>query len=79
MCVCVCLAGVTALGLHRIVAKVGLANAPSRQLFRSLGFLLESTSEVFQEETLALVDPPAALFATLHTEARTADAIDCVS
>jgi len=77
-----CTPGVEHLGLRRIVAKIGLANEPSRKLFRSLGFVHESTAEIFQEETLALAVPangalPAACQA-LETVVRTAAAPDHV-
>jgi len=77
-----CISGVEHLGLRRIVAKIGLANEPSRKLFRSLGFVHESTADIFQEETLALAIPadgalPAACQA-LETVVSTAAAPDHV-
>ena len=67
------------LGLVRFVAKIGLGNAPSRQLFRSLGFVHESTAEVFQEETLVLLNPSPAVFAAVTTVRTRAAPDDCVS
>eukprot|EP01134_Creolimax_fragrantissima_P007972 CFRG7972T1 len=42
------------LGITKFVAKIGLKNDPSIRLFRSLLFVQESVSEVFQEVTMVL-------------------------
>ena len=46
---------VSQLNIPRIEAKIGLSNAPSRALFRSLHFVPVSESAVFQEATVELV------------------------
>lgn len=44
--------GVTFLGIQKYVAKIGCGNEPSLALFRKLGFVEISVSEVFKEVTL---------------------------
>ena len=46
--------GLEHLGVQHYTAKVGLGNVKSLSMFRKLGFLEVSCSEVFQEVTLAL-------------------------
>lgn len=46
--------GVTCLGVKKYVAKIGCGNEPSLALFRKLGFVEISVSEVFKEVTLEM-------------------------
>jgi hypothetical protein len=70
--------GSDCLGVRRVVVRVGLDNTASRALFRSVGFVHESTSEVFSEETLVCDSVPAAL-ASLPTEHMPAHPADLVA
>lgn len=45
---------VTCLGVKKYVAKIGCGNEPSLALFRKLGFVEISVSEVFKEVTLEM-------------------------
>lgn len=46
--------GASVLGVTRFTAKIGQSNTTSLRLFRQLGFVLVSSSAVFEEDTLEL-------------------------
>lgn len=46
--------GVTKLGIQKYEAKIGCSNGASLTLFRKLGFVEVSVSEVFNEVTLEM-------------------------
>lgn len=48
------IAGIEELRVTKYIVRIGMKNKKSIELFKSLGFVEESVSEVFQEVTLAL-------------------------